>query len=70
MWTGTRIKEARGQAKSNLMSHVNMVDEHGHYPDADVLIEIDKTLPLFTAHYYDDDGLIYSIEYKVEVTDA
>lgn len=70
VWWGLSRKEAKGQAKSLIMSHMQMVMDHEHYPDAAVMIEIDKQLEVFSAHYYDDDGLVYSIEYKIEVVDA
>jgi len=68
VWEGISRKDARGQAKSNLMSHLNVMMEHEHYPDAAVNIEIDKELEVFSAQYYDDDGLVYSIDYKIEVS--
>jgi hypothetical protein len=62
IWTGGRFKEARGQAKSALFSHMEMIEKHQHFPNADVEI--------FTNDRYEDGVLVYGIRYEVEEDEA
>lgn len=66
VWRGGRVKEARGQAKHNLESHLGVMFEHEHYPDADVEIDEEN----YTATWTEWGVKIYSIRYEVrEVED-
>lgn len=63
IWTGGRYKEAKGQAKSALYSHLEMLDKHNHFPTCEV--EIDLMDNHCEARFY-DNGLQYSIRYEVK----
>ena len=66
VWEGGRIKEARGQCKSLLLSHMEMIHKHEFFPEAMVEAVIDSELQIYLAEYYDDEGLMYSIRYEIE----
>lgn len=70
--TGMRKADALGTAKSLLVSHIEMLDHHEHFIDQwiDTRVVIDKTIPEFSCSIYDNDILIYKIEYKVEEDDS
>lgn len=61
VWEGGRVKEARGQAKMNINSHLEMMFNHEHYPLADISIDMDN----YSAEFYENGELIYSIRYEV-----
>lgn len=46
-----------------------MIMKHEHYDDAAVDVEMDKQMEIFIAQYFDDYGLVYSIQYKIEDSD-
>jgi hypothetical protein len=68
VWTGGRYKEACGQAKMNINSHLEMVMvSHNHFPFADVEIDMDN----YSAHFFEGGVLVYSIRYEiVEIEDV
>lgn len=62
VWEGGRVKEARGQAKMNINSHLDMVMvHHDMFPLADATIDLDN----YAAEFYENGELIYSIRYEV-----
>lgn len=66
VWGPGRFKEARGQAKSNLNSHLEMIQSHDHFPNASMIIHIDVETLQFFANWEDEHGLLYSIRYEVK----
>jgi hypothetical protein len=68
-----RKNDALGQAKTLLVSHIEMLDHHEHFLEywgaAEVVI--DKEKPEFSCTIYADPETIqYKIEYKVEEENA
>lgn len=61
VWEGGRVKDARGQAKSNLKSHLEMLMKHEFFEDADLEIDLEN----HSAAYWQDGQVIYSIRYDV-----
>lgn len=63
-----RKKDAIGEAKTLLVSHIEMLEHHEHYIEhwESALVVIDKVEPQFTCTILDNSILIYSIEYMVE----
>jgi hypothetical protein len=65
VWSGTRYKEAKGQAKQNINSHLEMLLKHEFYEDADWDIDIDN----YSAQMIENGEVVYSIRYEVREDD-
>lgn len=67
-----RKKDALGDAKTLLVSHMEMMEHHEHYIEEwlDSEATIDKEKPKFIFSIWMGPILIYSIEYKVEEYDS
>lgn len=68
VWEGGRKKEAIGQAKANLDSHMEMYEKHEFFKFNDIIHVRGGLLNL--CGWIDDYGLVYMITYEVIEYDA
>lgn len=61
VWFGSRKKEAIGQCKHNLKSHIEVMLEHEHYEEFWLNTEIGE---YFLIIKNDDGEILYSVEYN------
>lgn len=57
-----RKREANGQAKHQLKSHMEMMLKHDHYPDLEAEVDWDN----YSLTFSDDKGIVYKIQYEVQ----